>query len=86
MEQLTVELTPAMLALVPIVGVILQALKRVKVAQQFTDWFPFVGMLVAYGLIYVTTAEVQNAPMAAILIGLASSKGYDLVKGNTKKT
>ena len=78
MENLTIELTPAMLALVPVVAAILQVLKRVEAIQKVKAWLPFAAIGVALALGYLT--KMPDPIIPSIIIGLVSSGGYDLLK------
>lgn len=82
MDELTLQLTPAMLALVPIVGAIVQLLKRVKVVEKNIKLLPFVSILVALGIAYAM--KLEEPVVASVVIGLVASGGYDLVTGAVK--
>ena len=81
-ETLNIELTPAMLALVPVVAAILQVIKRVEVMQKLKAWLPFVSIGIALGLGYLT--KMSNPILPSIIIGLVASGGYDLLKSPSK--
>jgi len=85
MENLTVALTPAMLALVPVVAAILQVLKQVELMQKMKQWLPFCSIGIALGLGYLT--KMPEPILPSVLIGLVASGGYDLLKlgSSTKK-
>lgn len=77
-EQLIIDLTPEMLALVPIVATVLQLAKRIEAIAKLKQWYPFLSIGIALGLGYLTGMEEPIAP--SIIIGLVASGGYDLLK------
>ena len=83
MENLTVSLTPEMLALIPVVAAIIQLLKRVEAVKKLTAWLPFAAIGIALGLNYYT--NIPEPVLPSIIIGLVASGGYDLLKGSTGK-
>ena len=82
MENFTVELTPAMMALIPAVAAILQILKRVEAVQKIKNWLPLMSVGVALGLGYLT--NLPNVVPSSLVIGLVASGSYDLFKGTEK--
>ena len=82
MENLTISLTPEMLALVPVVALILEVAKKIKAVEKLKEWMPFISVGIAYGLSCLT--GIENPVLPSILIGLVASGSYDLVKGVTK--
>jgi len=82
MEDLTITLTPAMLALVPVVAAILQMLKKLEPIQKIKSYLPFISVGVACGLCFF--AKIQEPIMASIIIGLVASGGFDMLRGTTK--
>lgn len=80
-EQLTLTLTPAMLAIVPIVAMLLQLLKRVELIQKYKDWLPVISIGASILLTYLAT--IANPIMAGIIIGLVAAGGYDVFKLGT---
>lgn len=82
-EDLTIQLTPAMMALVPVVALVLQVIKKVPALEQLKDWMPFVSIGVALGLGYLT--KMPDPVMPSILIGIAASGTYSLAKSTVKK-
>lgn len=77
-----VNLTPEMLALIPVVAALLQVLKNIKAVQNIKEWLPYVSVGLALGLGYLT--KMENPIIPSIVIGLMASGGYDLVKGPKK--
>jgi hypothetical protein len=77
-NQLTVNLTPDMLALVPVVAMILQLLKRFPAIDQIKEWLPFVSIGVSMALCFGT--QTTNPVVASVIIGLVASGGYDALK------
>jgi len=82
MEDFTIQLTPQMMALVPVVALFLQVLKKIEVIQAIKAWFPFASIAIAFGLCYSIGAE--NPVLSSIVIGLVASGSYDLLKGKGK--
>ena len=82
MDQLNVTLTPAMLAMVPIIATILQLLKRIEPLGNLKQWFPILSVGLSLGLGYVT--NMPNPIVSSIIIGLVASGGYDVLKSPTK--
>jgi len=91
MKGLNVELSSAMLALVPVVAAIMQALKRVIAIQQIPqgvgffvkELLPFISMIIAFLLLRYQAVPEPLLP--AIIIGLTACGGYDLLKGKKLK-
>jgi len=82
-NQFTVTLTPSMMALVPVVGAIVQILKRIEAIQKVSEWLPFFSVGIALGLGYLT--NLDNPVMSSVVIGLVASGGYDLLKSPVVK-
>ncbi len=80
MEFLSTELTPAMLGLLPVVIVVLQALKRITFFNRLKQWFPLFGIAISFAVLLLTGTVVNNAVIAAVYLGLAAAKSYDIVK------
>jgi len=86
MENLNIELSPAMLALVPIVAAIIQVLKKFLAIEYIPnhisifikELLPFVAIFLAFGLIRCQTIITILLP--AIIIGLTACGGFDLLK------
>lgn len=82
MENLNVEMTPAMLALVPVVAAILQMIKKFPVPDRVKEFLPGISMLIALGLLYAN--KVPDPILPSVLIGLIACGGYDLLKQKKK--
>ncbi len=78
MEDFSITLTPAMLALVPVVAALLQFAKRLDFVQEMKQWLPLISIGIALGIGYAT--KMPNPIMNSIVIGLVASGGYDLLK------
>lgn len=78
MEELSVTLTPEMLALVPVVAAILQMVKRVPQVEQIKSWLPIASLGISLGLCYLT--GMKDPILPAIIIGLVANGGYDILK------
>jgi len=87
MENLNVELTPAMLALVPVVATIIQVIKRILKANGMPiiinslakEFMPFVSIGIALGIMIYQS--VPQSLLPAIIIGLTACGGFDLLRG-----
>jgi len=79
MEQVVIELTPEMLALVPVVAAIIQVLKKIPAIAKIKGWLPFVSVGISLGLGYI--AQVPDPVLSAVIIGLVAVGGYEIVKG-----
>jgi len=86
-----IELSPAMLALIPVVAAVMQALKRIVSMEQIPngigvfmkEMLPLLSIIIAFVLLrYQTTPEPL---LPAIVIGLTACGGYDLLKGKKLK-
>ena len=75
-EQIT--LTPAMMALVPVVSMIMQVIKGVPIYDKIKAYTPIVTMVIGIGAAYA--ASIANPIVAGILIGVTASAGYDSFK------
>lgn len=73
-----IALTPEMVALVPVIAGVLQALKKIPIIDQIKAYMPFVSMLLGLGIVYAQTSEIQIIP--AVMIGLTASGLYSGVK------
>lgn len=82
MDQSTVNLTPEMLAIVPVVAFLLQLLKRIPAVAKMKSWLPLVSVGTSIGLCYLL--GVQDPVTPAIVIGLTASGGYDLLRTPTQ--
>jgi len=82
MENLNIELSPVMLAMIPVVAALLQMLKKIPYIVQYKEWLPMVSMVISFGLLYYQ--KVPEPIIPAIIIGLTACGGFDLLKG--KKT
>ena len=80
-ENLTITLTPAMMAIVPVVAALLQVAKTFPIVVKFKAYMPVFSIVIAGVIAHL--AKVEDPYMAGVLIGLASSTGYDLFKGLT---
>jgi hypothetical protein len=86
MENLNIQLSPAMLALVPVVAAIIQVLKKFlaikhipnKITIFIKELLPFASILIAFGLL--NYQKVSEPLLPAIIIGLTACGGFDLLK------
>ena len=82
LDQLQIQLTPAMLVLVPVIGAVVQLLKAIPFVAQNSKWLPYVSIGVALGLGFLT--KLPEPIISSVILGLAASGSYDLVKSSTK--
>lgn len=86
MENLSFELTPGMLALVPIVAGIIQMIKKflaipqipVEMSPFIKELLPFVSIGITFGL--MSYQQITDPLLPAIIIGLTAAGGFDLMK------
>ena len=83
MEDFTLTLTPAMMAIVPVVAILTQFTKRLEFINKNKAWLPFLSIAIALGVGYATS--IPDPIPASILIGLVSSGSYDAVKAISTK-
>lgn len=82
MENL--EITPAMLAFVPVVAAILQTIKKFPIPDKVKEFLPGFSMLIALGLLYAS--KVPDPILPSVIIGLMACGGYDFFKQKKKDT
>lgn len=82
MESLNIDLTPELLALVPVVVALLQLAKSFQWFEALKQWAPFIAIGIAFGL--AKASGVTEPIMPSIIVGLVASGGYDLFKAPTK--
>lgn len=91
MENLSVELTAGMLALVPVVAALIQIVKRflaipeipVRVNSLVKELLPLMSIGITFGI--MSYQQVVSPLLPAIIIGLTASGGFDLVKKTALK-
>lgn len=81
--DLTFEMTPQILALIPIVAAILQVLKRIEPIQAVKQWLPFIAIGLAIGLAFMM--KVPDPIMPGIVAGLMAGGAYDALKAPKPK-
>jgi len=74
----TITLTPAMMALVPVVALLMEVAKKLPYYNKIQGYSPVLAMGIGVGL--AVASSVANPVIAGILIGIASSYGYDVFK------
>lgn len=84
MEEFSITLTAEMMSLVVVVGALLQVAKKIKALEQAKQWFPYIGIGIAFALCSYSGVEVEDPIMTSVLIGLVASGGYDLLRAPTK--
>ena len=77
-----IQLSPEMLALVPLVAAVLQVLKKIPIVDKLKAYMPFIAMILSLGAVYATNAQLDIMP--AVLMGLMASGAYDGVKAISK--
>jgi hypothetical protein len=83
MENLSLELTPAMLVLVPMVAAVIQFIKKIPQLASYHEWLPLVSLALGVGAAYLQ--KLPDPIMAGIIIGLTASGAFDVLKGNKEK-
>jgi hypothetical protein len=74
----TIQLTPAMLGMVPVVALVLQIIKKLPFATKVLPYMPIISIGVGIGAALATS--IANPIVAGVLIGVAASAGYDQFK------
>lgn len=83
MENLSLEMTPAMMVLVPMVAALIQFVKKIPQFESYNQWLPIVSLALGVGAAYLQ--NLPNPIMAGIIIGLTASGAYDVLKGKKDK-
>ena len=89
---MNIELTPGMLALIPIVAVIVQTFKRIidkapipeSTVTFIKEFLPIVSMLVAFLILLSIYKQASPNILPGMIIGLTASGSYSAVKGKKK--
>jgi Sec-independent protein secretion pathway component TatC len=76
-------LSPAMLAIVPLVAYFVQILKGLPYADKLSPYLPIVSMLFGIGGSYAFS--IPNPVVAGIMIGMAASTGYNQFRATGTK-
>lgn len=84
MDALNVELTPAMVAMIPVVAAILQMVKRMAFAEKIKDYLPLIAIAIAIGISYA--GKMPDPIIPSVLIGLSAVGGYETLKKPKPKT
>lgn len=79
----TITLTPAMLALVPTVAMILQVIKKTPIFNYVKPYYPIISC--ATGILVAYCSGMDNSIVAGLMIGLSASAGYSQFKEITNK-
>jgi len=87
--DINVELTPGMLALIPIVAVIVQTIKRImhaapipeKIVTFIKEFLPIVSILVAFLILLSIYKQASTSLLPSMIVGLSASGSYSAVKG-----
>lgn len=80
--DLTTQITPAMLALIPLVAAVLQVLRKVEAIDKYKAYMPFMAIVLSAGAIYAMNQQIEIIP--AVVMGLMASGVYDGVKAISK--
>ena len=83
-DQLTFQLTPTMMSLIPVVAAIIQIAKNVPAIARVSAWLPYISVGVSLGLCYAV--KVPDPILPSIIIGLAASGGYEFMKAKSNTT
>lgn len=79
-----IQLTPEMLALVPVVAGIIQMLKKVKYVEPYKDLLPLMAIVISVALVYSVTYLAFLIP--AIIVALMAVGGFEMLKSKPSKT
>lgn len=87
-ETMEVVLTPQMLTVIPLLAMAIQMLKGIEPLAKLKPWFPLLTIAVSMGLgvLLKMGTDVQSQLMAGVVMGLATSGGYDAARLSTKVT
>jgi hypothetical protein len=77
--EFAIELSPKLLALVPVIAAIIQILKRLPQLQALKAWLPVVSVVLGIGFAYLN--KVPDPIVPGITLGLLASGAYDVLKG-----
>jgi len=85
-ETMTIELTPQMLAVIPILAMVLEMVKGIAPLAWLKPWMPFVAVGLSFGaaVLFGIGSTLEQQVIAGVLMGLATSGGYDAVRVPTK--
>lgn len=85
-ETMQILLTPQMLTIIPMLAVAMQMLKGIEPLAKLKPWFPFltIGISIGLAILMKMGADIQAQVMAGVVMGLATSGGYDAAKMPTK--
>lgn len=81
--NLSTNITPEMLALVPVIAAVLQVLKKIPNTEKIRPFAPFIGILLAFAVMFAGNPEAELLP--AIIVGLVASGAYDGYKAIGKR-
>jgi len=89
----TIVVDPKVLALVPIIAAVLQAVKILPVAQKFLSWLPLISLAAGVGLVgaYTPDLPIGEIILTGLVLGASASGLYSatktlgtMAKGSTK--
>jgi prepilin signal peptidase PulO-like enzyme (type II secretory pathway) len=72
-------LVAAMLAIVPVVAIILQAVKQTPIGGKLSAYMPFISMAIGVAAAFI--AKMPNPVGAGVVIGLLASGSYSAFSG-----
>jgi hypothetical protein len=79
-------LTPQMLTVIPLLAVGMQMLKGIEPLAKLKPWFPLltIGIAVGLAILMKMGADSQTQVLTGVIMGLATSGGYDAARLPTK--
>lgn len=85
-DLMEITLTPQMLTIIPLLAVAMQMIKGLDPLARLKPWFPLLSVVVAVALAVLMKMgdDLQAQVLAGIIMGLATSGGYDAAKLPTK--
>lgn len=76
------QLTPQMILLIPIVGAVIQLLKKIPQIQPYKEFLPIVAIVL--GVLLVWAAPYLGFLKDGIIVGLGACGGYAMLKSKPK--
>lgn len=82
-DLITEEMMQKLLYLVPIVAFIIEELKQIPAVKKWGSWLRVLSMAVSFGLLWAVErpADLTAIVLPAVILSIAASGGYDLLKG-----
>lgn len=87
-NTMEITLTPQMLSIIPLLALAVQMLKGMEPLAKLKAWFPLLTIVVAMalGVLFKMGTDLQSQLIAGVIMGLATSGGYDAARMSAKVT